>query len=237
MSSAGQLSPSLGQLDTSSKAPSCLQEGHGEVWGVGGEAESSRRAGNNFFQCEKLWEEGNWRLDGRTHTAASLLTYPGGEQQHLQQENLLLPGNKEGKGSLEEDVFILPCSYIILQECRPLAGSPSRVGPRHTQPPCLGYSRWPWDVEELGVVMQGAARLALLLRIQTECVHSLVVRSHARSPCFAQKTKERGSAAGFQGASFVELVFIRSIPRNRVGLGGWEPILTHQPGVVRSRHP
>lgn len=125
MSSTGQLPPSLGQLDTSSKAPGCLQEGHGEVWGGPG---GPRELGTTFFSVENYGKKEIGGLMGVLTLLPALLTDPGREQQHLQQENLLLPGNKEGKGSREEDVFILPCSYIIPQECRPLAGSPQQSG-------------------------------------------------------------------------------------------------------------
>jgi len=101
-------------------------------------------------------------------------------------------------------------------------------------PPSSGYPRRLRDVEELG-----AAALALLLRIQRGCMNSLVARSRARSPRFAQKTRKRGGTAGFPGASLAELPSVCSTSSVRVGLGGWEPIPTHRPGpgAVRSRHP
>lgn len=96
-----------------------------------------------------------------------------------------------------------------------------------------------WVVEELRAVARGAARLALLFQIQQVCINRLVVRRLARNPCFAQKTRKMGSTTSFQGALFVTLSTLCSVPSNRVGLGCWEPILTHQPGpgVVRSRQP
>lgn len=101
----------------------------------------SKRAGNNLFQCGKYGKKGIGGLMGGRTLLPALLTYPGREQQHLQQENLLLPANKEGKGSREEDVFILPRSYIIPQECRPLAGSPQQSGAGPCSAALLGVFR------------------------------------------------------------------------------------------------
>lgn len=52
-----------------------------------------------------------------THAAPRLADLPGLRAIASLAGSALLPGNKEGKGSHEEDAFVLPHSYITPQEC------------------------------------------------------------------------------------------------------------------------
>lgn len=140
-------------------------------------------------------------------------------------------GTKRGRGAARKMYLFFLAPISSRRNAGPWRAARGGAGPGRAQPPRSGYSRRPRDVEELGAAARGVTGLARLLRIQRGCINSLVVGSRARSPHFAQKTRKRGGAAGFQGASFAELSSICSIPSLGAGLGVGEPILTHRPGT------
>lgn len=146
--------------------------------------------GTTFSSVGNNGKEGNCSLDGRMRACADLsrrraIASPAGKPSPSREQR----GEGEPRGRCIYSSLLLyhPAGMQALGR-QPV---PSGAGPGRAQ----GYWRQPRDVKELRAVAAGGAgpappRTAI-------CINSLVVRSRARSPRFAQETRKRSSAAGF----------------------------------------